>query len=274
MKCKRCGYECTRNQHLIGHLQKITPCKMAEGVEIPREILIEEVMKAMNVPKDASKYSACEWCDVEIHKSNMARHKLTCKSTPGVKKAKELQKLQTQISMLQQEVARMQNDKSDEIALMQQQVAKIQNDRNIQIALIQQQISRMSAIDTEVTSLTSGASTSGTSIIETVVEDNVAPQHEQTIQKQTKKKQNIPNSRRIASWNAHIGVEVGQAKCMCCQENLITQHKFNCGHVISEAHGGTIEVSNLRPICYDCNNDMGSENMKDFAARVHNVIMA
>ena len=86
-----------------------------------------------------------------------------------------------------------------------------------------------------------------------------------------KKRRNIPNSRRISTWNKHIGINVGRAKCMCCQKRQITQHKFTCGHIISDKDGGSIEVSNLRPICFTCNEDMNDENMRDFAKRIYNV---
>ena len=39
---------------------------------------------------------------------------------------------------------------------------------------------------------------------------------------------------------------------------------FNCGHIIAEANGGGIIVSNLKPICQNCNSSMGTKNMDDF----------
>lgn len=81
MKCKRCELECARHQHLINHLNKKTPC-VVKGENIAREVLIQEVIASMTVPKDASKYSTCEWCDAEIFKTNMSRHKKTCPEKP------------------------------------------------------------------------------------------------------------------------------------------------------------------------------------------------
>ena len=83
----------------------------------------------------------------------------------------------------------------------------------------------------------------------------------------------IPYSIRCKSWITHIGAEVGQTTCLCCKENTITQFKFTCGHIISRADGGTLAMDNLRPICNDCNNDMGNENMREFALRIHNVVI-
>ena len=84
-------------------------------------------------------------------------------------------------------------------------------------------------------------------------------------------KHKIPYSVRCKAWTTHIGAEVGQTKCLCCKDNTITQFKFTCGHIISRADGGTLAMENLRPICYDCNNDMGNENMREFAQRIYNV---
>ena len=39
---------------------------------------------------------------------------------------------------------------------------------------------------------------------------------------------------------------------------------FNCGHIIAEANGGELIVSNLKPICQNCNSSMGTKNMDDF----------
>ena len=39
---------------------------------------------------------------------------------------------------------------------------------------------------------------------------------------------------------------------------------FHCGHVIAEKNGGSIEITNLRPICQICNSSMGTTNMDVF----------
>ena len=87
------------------------------------------------------------------------------------------------------------------------------------------------------------------------------------------KKKGVPQTVRIACWNAYIGEDVGKHVCMCCRNLYITQHNFHCGHVIAEAKGGSIEVSNLRPICEKCNYSMGTENMADFAKTHFNIII-
>ena len=65
-------------------------------------------------------------------------------------------------------------------------------------------------------------------------------------------------------WNMFIGEEIGKSKCLCCKCTYITQLSFHCGHMISEANGGETIVSNLRPICQNCNSSMNTKNMEDF----------
>lgn len=61
--------------------------------------------------------------------------------------------------------------------------------------------------------------------------------------------------------------------CMCCKTIYITQHNFQCGHVVADANGGSTNVNNLRPICTLCNQSMGVTNMKDFALTNFNVVI-
>jgi hypothetical protein len=79
-----------------------------------------------------------------------------------------------------------------------------------------------------------------------------------------KKKKPISATIKRLVWNSNIGEEIGKSKCMCCQVTDITQLSFNCGHIIAEANGGEVIVSNLKPICQNCNSSMGTKNMDDF----------
>jgi hypothetical protein len=78
------------------------------------------------------------------------------------------------------------------------------------------------------------------------------------------KKQNVPATLKRAVWHTHMGDCVGKAKCVCCQITDITQLSFHCGHIVSEKNGGSIDLTNLRPICQNCNSSMGSRNMDEF----------
>jgi hypothetical protein len=79
-----------------------------------------------------------------------------------------------------------------------------------------------------------------------------------------KKKKSISATIKRLVWNTNIGEDIGKSKCMCCKSTDITQMSFNCGHIVAEANGGNIIVSNLKPICQNCNSSMGTKNMEDF----------
>ena len=82
--------------------------------------------------------------------------------------------------------------------------------------------------------------------------------------KNKNKKEHIPATIKRLVWNSHIGEEIGKAKCCCCKITDITQLSFNCGHIIAESNGGELIVSNLKPICQNCNSSMGTRNMNEF----------
>ena len=79
-----------------------------------------------------------------------------------------------------------------------------------------------------------------------------------------KKKKSISSTMKKLVWNTNIGEEIGKEKCKCCNSTTITQMSFHCGHIIAEANGGETIVSNLKPICQNCNSSMGTKNMNDF----------
>lgn len=79
-----------------------------------------------------------------------------------------------------------------------------------------------------------------------------------------KKKKAVPAAIKKLVWNTHIGEDIGKAKCLCCKNTDITQMSFNCGHIKAEANGGELIVSNLKPICQNCNSSMGTKNMDEF----------
>ena len=82
-------------------------------------------------------------------------------------------------------------------------------------------------------------------------------------------KEAIPGARKTEVWNHYIGVTLGQAKCMCCNIRDITARDFVAGHVISESDGGTIDITNLRPICATCNSSMSSKNMFAYMKKMY-----
>jgi len=82
--------------------------------------------------------------------------------------------------------------------------------------------------------------------------------------KPRQRKATIPKVLKQHVWNRYIGVKIGEKECCCCNKNKITQMSYHCGHVISEANGGSLDIYNLRPICSSCNLSMGKKDMRDF----------
>jgi 5-methylcytosine-specific restriction endonuclease McrA len=78
------------------------------------------------------------------------------------------------------------------------------------------------------------------------------------------KKKRISSTLKRLVWNKWIGEEIGKFKCLCCNVTDINQMSFNCGHIIPECKGGETILSNLKPICQNCNSSMGSLNMDEF----------
>lgn len=72
------------------------------------------------------------------------------------------------------------------------------------------------------------------------------------------KKERIPKALREQVWRTLCG-EVFQAKCnVSWCTNIITVFDFEVGHNIPESKGGTLVLSNLRPICVQCNRSMSN----------------
>ena len=65
-----------------------------------------------------------------------------------------------------------------------------------------------------------------------------------------------------------MGQDRARAYCLICNNNIISRfsgnNKFHCGHIQSEANGGSINIENLLPICRTCNTSMGTAHMDDY----------
>jgi hypothetical protein len=97
-----------------------------------------------------------------------------------------------------------------------------------------------------------------------IKEPKIQKTKEPKIQKEPVKKKNISSTVKRLVWNTNIGELIGKSKCLCCNVTDITQMSFHCGHVIAEINGGETIVSNLKPICQNCNSSMGTKNMNAF----------
>jgi len=78
------------------------------------------------------------------------------------------------------------------------------------------------------------------------------------------RKARITQTLRKKVWCKTFSSDKGEAPCFCCEKRIINCWNFQAGHVQSEYHGGPTIVENLRPICAECNQRMGTKNMYQF----------
>ena len=80
----------------------------------------------------------------------------------------------------------------------------------------------------------------------------------------------IPKALCSQVWTTYCGKKF-EHKCIVkwC-ENIITPFDFEVGHNIPHANGGTIDISNLRPICNKCNKSMGNNYTIDEFSNLSN----
>jgi len=77
----------------------------------------------------------------------------------------------------------------------------------------------------------------------------------------------IPRALREQVWLAWCGKKF-EHKCLVrwC-ENIMTPFIFEVGHNVPESKGGPTDLTNLRPICSQCNRSMGDEyTIDEFSA--------
>lgn len=77
------------------------------------------------------------------------------------------------------------------------------------------------------------------------------------------RRSSICTALRQAVWNSYHGESSGAGKCYVCSRD-VTQQNFECGHVVSVAHGGATCVGNLRVVCRACNRSMGAGDLDAF----------
>lgn len=76
--------------------------------------------------------------------------------------------------------------------------------------------------------------------------------------KKSNRKATIPRALREQVWLKYMQNRLdGKCTIHWCQ-NTINAFDFHVGHNIPESKGGTLDISNLRPICSRCNLSMSS----------------
>lgn len=87
-------------------------------------------------------------------------------------------------------------------------------------------------------------------------------------------KKNITPKTRLLVWtNYYSHNDLDSSPCPFSKygcENKINRGKngFHCGHIVSEFNGGKTIIENLRPVCFNCNSNMGTTNWPDYEKKV------
>ncbi len=66
-------------------------------------------------------------------------------------------------------------------------------------------------------------------------------------------------------WRDKFGNNTEGECWVCCDP--ISCFNFQAGHVVPFVHGGSNDVSNLRPICSVCNQSMGAQDLRSFVLK-------
>lgn len=72
----------------------------------------------------------------------------------------------------------------------------------------------------------------------------------------------INREKRNAVWETYYG-HCDEYECYCCRTRL-SRLDFECAHVQARAWGGRDNIENLRPVCHDCNQEMGITHMFEY----------
>jgi hypothetical protein len=142
--------------------------------------------------------------------------------------------------------------KNDKIIEEQKEKEKVKNDKIIEEQKEKEKIKNDKIIEEQKEK-------------EKIKNDKIIEEQEEKIKNQ--KKKNIPKNVKTNIWNTYIDANIPRHKCLCCKKSIILNTEFHVGHVISEFHGGTLEINNLRPICASCNYSMGTMNMVEYIVK-------
>jgi 5-methylcytosine-specific restriction endonuclease McrA len=73
------------------------------------------------------------------------------------------------------------------------------------------------------------------------------------------RKEKIPKRIREIVWTTYNGEQYSSKCYVSWCNNIINVFNYQVGHDIPESKGGTLEISNLKPICGNCNLSMGNK---------------
>jgi len=72
---------------------------------------------------------------------------------------------------------------------------------------------------------------------------------------------------RMCVWYRYFGNSENGICPICDKKIKVGKNGFHCAHIISEANNGETSIDNLRPLCADCNIDMGTLNWDDYVKK-------
>ena len=76
------------------------------------------------------------------------------------------------------------------------------------------------------------------------------------------KKKSIPKALRMKLWEQQFG-DTLSGNCFTCHRNVKVDD-FQAGHIIAEANGGQVTLSNLKVVCKPCNTSCGTMDLNAF----------
>ena len=80
------------------------------------------------------------------------------------------------------------------------------------------------------------------------------------------KKEKITLAMREQIWKKYIG-RVTDCTCPVCQTRVISMIDFSAGHIAAEATGGATDITNLVPICGNCNSRMSTMDLFEYTQK-------
>lgn len=222
--CDKCGKKYDHKSTYMHHINRLTDCKKLKQRK-------EEISKKID--------TECEKCmKVFTRKADLKRHVKSCKIIM-------IDNLKVELyDKIKEEI------KKELLEELQKEIKKelLKKNKKEQFDKFKKEIGE--EIKNELS---------------TDLPNNTNDDNQSIIQKNTVKKssKHLPKTLRSAVWNTYIGIEKGQAKCYVCPKLIDSKH-FECGHIISSANGGKDIIENLRCVCSECNQSIGTKHMDEF----------
>lgn len=259
--CKRCLHIASTKSNLLSHLRNKKTCKVNADGGIA--IDVTEQIKELLLPDPTPRKYACPHCNRQFNsRQSKSRHLSTCKAN------KEYNPIESEVDSTSETVSlKLFLELKEQVDKLSHQL-KSQNTEAL-ANFIQHEV-KTCIQEMGCQQTTNADEDSKQFLSEMNCSQADAPSSSLAI----RRRQKIKSSKRRLVWKTYIGMTHGEVPCLCCKSNNIDMFNFHCGHVVSNAEGGTIDLSNLRPICSVCNSTMGAMDMRQFAKEEFGVEIA